>query len=103
MARPYILINKETLIEIEKLNSKGVPISKLLRDYKLSIASPTLQRLISYVALYNACTHADKIKKTIEKSLFPAWIEGRTELEIKQPPDWYYKGSMPTGEWLKRK
>ena len=62
MARPYILITKTVLLEIEELHAKGVPISKLRRDYFLKIASPTLQRLIAHATLYKACEENSKGK-----------------------------------------
>lgn len=102
MARPYILITETILLEIESLHSKGVPVSKLIRDYHLKIASPTLQRLITHVTLYKACDEKAPLKKIIHKSLFPAWLEGVCHGEVTQPPEYYYKGLMPLGEWLKR-
>lgn len=107
MARPYILIQQEILTEITELHSKGVPVSKLLRDYELSIASPTLQRLINYLSIANnSLTNDDNLsnptRDRIYASLFPEWLDGIDQDEVSQPPEWYYKGTMPLGEWLQR-
>ncbi len=104
MARPYILIKQDTLVEIVELHDKGVPISKLIRDFNLSVANPTLQRLISYLnlAIVTSENNQYKTTKIIHKSLFPAWLNDAVGVEVSQPQEWYYKGIMPLGEWLKR-
>jgi len=102
MARPYILVTEEVLLEIEELHSKGVPISKLVRDYFLEMASPTLQRLITHATLYKACENDNPLKEIIHKSLFPDWMQPLCHAQITQPPEWDYKGLMPLGEWLER-
>lgn len=107
MARPYVLIQREILIEIEELHHKGVPTRKLVRDFDLSIASPTLQRLINYLSLANRSIvdgkQSLKSREIIYGSLFPEWLEAIDRDEVSQPPDWHYEGIMPLGKWVQRK
>ena len=109
MARPYILIQQEILMEVTDLHIKGVPVSKLLRDFDLTIAAPTLQRLINYLSIANnSVQDGEKLlpnptRDRIYNSLFPEWLDGIDQDEVSQPPDWYYKGTMPLGRWCKRK
>lgn len=107
MARPYILIQRDILEELEDLNHKGVPVRKLIRDYDLTIAAPTLTRLIGYLSLANRSIIDGKkslaTKELIYSSLFPEWLEVIDLDEVKQPSNWSYEGSMPLGKWVKKK
>lgn len=107
MARPYILIQKEVLLELEDLYFKGVPTRKLVRQYELSIASPTLQRLLNYLTLANRSIVDGKAslvtRDIIHASLFPEWLEAVDADEVSQPSNWHYEGTMPLGKWVKRK
>lgn len=107
MARPYILIQKEILYEIEDLYFKGVATRKLVRQYNLTIASPTLQRLLTYLTLAERSMSKGDLalstRETIHSSLFPPWLEEKDSDEVSQPHDWFYEGNMPLGKWVKRK
>lgn len=106
MARPYILIQEDILLEIEDLYYKGVPIRKLVRQFKLSIASPTLQRLVTYLTLANRSLVNGKeslaTKKVIYASLFPIWLGYSDKDEVIQPSNYIYEGAMPLGKWVKK-
>lgn len=106
MARPYILVQRDVLEEIEELSFRGVPARRLCRDYNLTIAAPTLTRLITYLAMATRSIvdgeQSLESKDIILNSLFPQWLEEIDKDEVSQPPDWYYDGAMPLGKWIKR-
>lgn len=104
MARPYKLIKRAVLEEIQGLHNSGVPLSKLIRDFDLTITNPTLNRLLISLTAATVLSENNSYKhtSTLVKSLFPDWLEGAEGVEVTQPNEWKYIGLMPYGEWLKR-
>ncbi len=97
MARPMILIERDMLTGLYDENLLGVPYAVLVRVHKLQMTAPTLSKLLEYFDTYN--TVPDALREQIGNSLFPEWL---TEVEQKQPPDWFYVGVMPHGKWERR-
>lgn len=100
MARPCILIKKELLIRLHEANKAGVPYSKLVRNYDLTVSQPTLAKLIHYITI--AGNSPKEVADIIHASLYPAWSEQSETNCTVQPSTWYYRGKMPLGEWVER-
>jgi hypothetical protein len=103
MARPIKLIRKKELLEITELHQDGVPLSFLIRKFKLNVAPPTLAKLVNYMTRYISCEQENKyiVAQLIHDSLFPKAFEFN-EVVVTQPNDYAYIGKMPVGYWLKR-
>jgi len=108
MARPMLLMEEAILKELYSKYSQGVPVLKLIRQYKLDllITAPTLTKLLSYIDAANK-TNDITIRNTILASLFPTWLKERYTLNRKliampNPNTWFYTGKMPLGQWKKR-
>lgn len=101
MARPILLMKKDTLAPIYEKREIGVPLTKLIEQYHLNITHPTLARMIdNYAALDSAKNKC--IKDLLEKALFPSWLVNQNNQVCKQPKDWYFAGIFPYGEWKER-
>lgn len=84
------LIKYNTFIEIVELSNKGVPFTKLVRQYNLDMSSQHLSRLIKQ---YN-------ILKEREQQFNPHWLKSEGEVVQEQPSDVLYKGLFPWGQWV---
>lgn len=109
MARPMLLMQRETLNKLWLSHAEGVPISTLIQKHELRITPPTLTKLISYMTALESTTNT-KVAKIIDASLFPKWLDEaeRTdpivgELDVRtvvQPSRYRYEGKMPLGKWV---
>lgn len=102
MARPMILMQEALLKELYDKYAQGVPVLKLIRQYKLDakITAPTLSKLLSYMkAMHQADSNISII---IYNSLFPNWLVTNTKLINSSPNNWFYSGQMPLGKWVIR-
>lgn len=87
MRKRRILIRQDVLDSIVKDTEKGVPLTRAIKNAKLTSCRPTISKLLDMYMLFpNRST-----------SLFPAWL---TEREQAQPNNWSYKGKWPIGEWV---
>ncbi len=97
MPRPMLLMQQNVLEEVHAKRKEGVPVSRLIKDYRMDITHPTLSRLIEYYELYKQANN--EIKPIIFSSLFPDWLNGTTDILVKQPSEYLYRGRMPLGQW----
>lgn len=104
MARPMVLIKRNLLKEMYDKYEQGVPVLKLIAQYRLedSITAPTLTKLLGYYENMHKLK-ADKSKKaialTIDHSLFPEWLENSIFNVTTAPSLYSYSGKMPLGSW----
>lgn len=97
MPRPMLLMQQKELVDMHAKRKEGVPVSRIIKDYELEITHPTLSRLIEYYELYMQAN--DEIKPIIFSSLFPEWLSSSTDILVKQPTEYVYRGRMPLGQW----
>lgn len=107
MARRRVLVQPHLIEHAFELNSKGVPITKILRDYNIDnlISRPAFNKLLAYYKLYLKAdaNKQDQASMAIYYSLFPLWLTMEDNLIVQQPFDYKYEGLFPTGEWVKEK
>lgn len=90
----YKLINETLLDEILHRYAIGVTVSRLIKDYKLTISGPTLAKYINIYA-------DNKKNSVVTKSLFPDWIDDTQNVTV-QPNTYMYVGTFPKGYWHKK-
>lgn len=100
MARPMILIKRETLTHLYFLRNEGVPVSELIRKHNISVTRPTLAKLFTYIDASEKNKRSKKVDEIIFNSMFPKWLNDAEEDVVKQPPEWRYEGRMPLGKWV---
>jgi hypothetical protein len=92
-----ILIEPLLLDELSAHYVNEVPITKLIKRYKLNVSRITLTRLIqAYLAL-----KASPDNDVIAKSLFPAFTDDQQGV-YRTPPNYKYEGIFPFGYWIKQ-
>lgn len=102
MARPMLLVGENLLTELHDKWKLGVPVCKLIQQYRINITHPTLAKLIRYYDLsVQNTTNTDTIL-LIRASLFPDWLDmpEYSAAVVKQPPSYRYEGTMPIGKWV---
>jgi hypothetical protein len=93
------LIPEPILSEMKTKRDLGVPLRKIIRDFKLAI-NPT--SALALIRAYDAyLTDVDK-ETNVEQSLFPEWLDGQTTV-TSSPDGWSYVGFFPWGYWLNDK
>lgn len=91
-----LLIEATLLDEITKHYINEVPITKLIKRYKLPINRITLTKLVhAYMFLL-----ADPGNEIVDKSLFPTFATDETGV-YRTPPNYKYVGIFPFGYWCK--
>jgi hypothetical protein len=98
MARPIKLVKKQVLEDIYKKYTLGVPLSLLIREYKLSISRPSLANLVSYCKQRDTSID-DNEKHTINDSLYPVWTKDKKASSVITAIGHKYIGQMPLGYW----
>ena len=92
------LISEPLLIDLLNKYRDGVPLSKLVKNYRMDISTPHLRKLLFiYIDILDP-EQSEANQLALRKAIFPAWIEG-TRSAIVQPNEWTYKGKFPFGEW----
>ncbi len=93
MKVPRKLFRKDLLIELTEKAKLGVPVSKLVRDYKLDCSDPHLSKHVDYYTMFND-------KPEVINSLFPAWLNADEDMQEEDSNNWKYVGLFPWGEWI---
>ncbi len=103
MARPIKLVKRKILFEIAELHKDGVPISFLIRKFKLNITPPTLSKLVDYTLKFIDCEQTNQATAAllIHHSLWPEEFKFDRDV-ITQPNNYAYIGKMPLGKWVNR-
>lgn len=105
MARPMVLMQEDLLSELWRKHMDGVPVLALIRRNNIEdiITSPTLTKLLGYMSAMED-SQDSIVQDIIYASLFPEWLTEKAEelTVVTSPKDWYYKGKMPLGHWVKR-
>lgn len=92
------LIDEPLLVELLSKFRDGVPIARLVRDYKLEVSDPHLRKLLFiYIDILDEELYSSK-RCTIRDALFPAWVQGKDGI-ITQPNEWSFTGRFPLGTW----
>lgn len=100
MARKMVLVQEDLLSELWYLNSTGVPILHLKRQYELKVSHPTLAKLMGYMTAMESAVD-EEVQSIIYSSLFPDWLTADETVRHASPPKgWSYVGTMPLGEWV---
>lgn len=99
MARPMILIKEPLLRKIWLANEEGIPLSKLLRKYRIPVSAPTLAKLVNFMAMADNTDIEAKLQATVKASVFPEWLAIEEGSIAVQPENWHYRGKMPFGYW----
>lgn len=102
MRNPRKLIPYKKLDEIHQLHQQGVPVLRLLRDFKLDMTGPHLTKLISFYSLLGSRNITTDTSNLIFDSLFPTWVYNNENNTVVQPDDKKYTGLFPYGKWEDR-
>lgn len=85
--RPRKLITEATLRQMHNEVRLGVPLTKVIRKYKIKLSRPTVRQLLDF---YTGPT------PVIRASLFPAWLKYDGQ---EAPIAAIYEGEFPYGAW----
>lgn len=89
MRRPRKLLSRRMLDAVETALELGVPLTRVIRKYNLSVTYPVVKKLLAY-----------KDDPQAQASLFPEWLDQESDEVQVQPDGWTYSGFFPHGEWV---
>lgn len=91
------LMGKELLKEVIELRKLGVPIRRIIKNKKIDISIPHLNKLMDLYEEANITT-VSFLADSIFSSIFPIWLSENDGIKI-VPNNWHYKGRFPFGIW----
>lgn len=99
MSKARKLLTPQTLFELSRLTSVGVPVAKAMRQLHLdNITRPTVVTLLKAYVERN--DHNDYHYDRTLKSLYPPWLIEDGPAIQEQPEDYNYHGYFPQGCWV---
>lgn len=95
------LLSCATLTKLEAKTIAGIPLAVAMRQLSIDMSRPAVVKLLKHLQASDNYTLGEEYKLVLSLSLFPEWLDAKSDQAQEQPDDWSYVGYFPTrGEWM---